>query len=40
VDFLKELRALLLIGFGVSLGGVERLFFKRTPIRFSTRHKC
>jgi hypothetical protein len=31
VDFLKELRALLLIGFGVSLGGVERLFSNARP---------
>ena len=40
MDFLKELRPPLLIGFGVSLGCVQRLFFKRTPKRFSTRHKC
>jgi len=40
MDFFKELRPPLLIGFGVSLGGMERLFFKRTPNRFSTRHKC
>jgi hypothetical protein len=39
-DFFAELRALLLIGFGVSLGGMKRLFFRRTPNRFSTRHKC
>jgi len=40
MDLLKELRPPLLIGFGVSFGCMERLFSKRTPNRFSTRHKC
>jgi hypothetical protein len=31
LDFLKKLRALLSIGIGVSLGGVERLFSKARP---------
>jgi hypothetical protein len=31
VDFFEELRTSLLVGFGVALGGVERLFLSRKP---------
>src|SRR5674476_391659 len=39
-DFFKELRTPLLVGFGVPLRGVERLFFSRSPSfrsRYQTR---
>jgi hypothetical protein len=35
-DAHDELLALSTVGFGIALGGVERLFLRRTPSRFST----
>jgi len=37
-DALDELFPLSTVGFRIPLGGVERLFLRRTPSRFSTLH--
>jgi len=37
-DALDELLPPVTVGLGVALGGVERLFLRRTPSRFSTFH--